>query len=332
MFCLSAVFSVFCVGFVSVYFLYEYLYCKPGSVLEYNGTPPGTVGLIFSFIMQSVRKKRGKINTDQREKQPLIYTLTNCRYEELSLRRYCSTVGYGWDYPDSTFRDIPLFYPQYLCSPLMSILKCSQLFCLSPYGLACVSERVCLRQPLDELKKGAFSLQVGEREYRKVESGVEVDLSLCLRRDQKNVEEEQAEGWSSIITLLSPITTYSHMLQSHTDTTDECVWCVSVLVPWWARGVFSGVFLPLFFSIGSVGCPASLWGVSRCLAETEKVKGADAVRAPLSLTVRYSQPLLLPKTVNIRIFQTESSQTHYSFHLEESTTHKLLIAGEIQRP
>lgn len=57
-----------------------------------------------------------------------------CRYDAVSLRRFCSVSGYGWDYPDSVFRDVPLCYPEILFNRLLTMIVCSERFRLSPLG------------------------------------------------------------------------------------------------------------------------------------------------------------------------------------------------------
>ncbi len=57
-----------------------------------------------------------------------------CRYDAASLRRFCSVSGYGWDYPDSVFRDVPLCYPEFLFNRLLTMIVCSERFRLSPLG------------------------------------------------------------------------------------------------------------------------------------------------------------------------------------------------------
>lgn len=40
------------------------------------------------------------------------------------LRSYCGATGYGWDYPDSEFRDVPLGFPLVLSQkPLLLVLS-----------------------------------------------------------------------------------------------------------------------------------------------------------------------------------------------------------------
>ncbi|KAI4900069.1 hypothetical protein NFI96_005224 [Prochilodus magdalenae] len=330
-----AVLCAVCVGLTVLYGLLCSVSGVNSAVLDSNRAGPASLSVLSSFILQSLRRTPGQLDTEHRG-QELLHTLINCRYEAVSLRRYCSIVGYGWDYPDSSFRDVPLLYPQFLCSRLISMTTCSPRFRLSPRGLVSVRQTVRLLKPLDELKRGAFSLRVGVEEYRSVDGGVEVDLSLRLRACQ---QEEEEEGWSSIITLLSPNTASKHTPQPH--KTDGCTGdserCVRVAVPWWAgvRRGGPGLPLPLPSSLLGYGCPAALWAASRCLAETEKLKGADAVRAPLALTVCYRPPLHLPRTVSVRIRESpasvSSSDTNYTFNMEDDQTQTLILTGEIQR-
>ncbi|KAL7836142.1 hypothetical protein AOLI_G00274260 [Acnodon oligacanthus] len=274
---------------------------------------PASLCSLSTFILRSLRSTAGHLTTDHTDhsdysarEQQLLITLINCRYEVVSLRRYCSAVGYGWDYPDSTFRDIPLFYPQFLCSRLISMVTCSPRFRLRPYGLLGVCQTVRLLKPLDELKRGTFSLR-------------------------------EEEGWSSTITLISPHTAHTRGLQRHAADDSTFERCIRVAVPWWASVMCGGpgFSLPLPSSLLGYGCPATLWAVSRCLAETEKLKGADAVRAPLTLTAHYRRPLRLPRAVSIRIRESSTSShssadRSYTFTMEDDTAQTLILTGEMQ--
>lgn len=50
------------------------------------------------------------------------------------LRSFCSVAGYGWDYPDSEFRDLPLCFPEFLGSRLLLMVLTDGRFGLSPAG------------------------------------------------------------------------------------------------------------------------------------------------------------------------------------------------------
>ncbi len=56
------------------------------------------------------------------------------RLETLLLRRFCGAAGYGWDYPDSEYRDIPLCFPEFLCCRLLLMVLTDGSFRLSPAG------------------------------------------------------------------------------------------------------------------------------------------------------------------------------------------------------
>ncbi|KAI1900177.1 hypothetical protein AGOR_G00047320 [Albula goreensis] len=142
-------------------------------------------------------KRQGKLYPINGTTENVTFTIFNCRMQSKHLRRYCSAFGYGWDYPDSTFRDIPLCYPEVLLFRLLAMVVCSDGFRLSPVGLVCVSQTIRTFQPIDELKKGPFSLQAGVMEYRAVEEGIEVDVELTAasRADQP--------VWEGHVTLLS---------------------------------------------------------------------------------------------------------------------------------
>jgi len=50
------------------------------------------------------------------------------------LRRFCGAAGYGWDYPDSEYRDVPLCVPEVLCLRLLLMVLTSADFALNPAG------------------------------------------------------------------------------------------------------------------------------------------------------------------------------------------------------
>lgn len=56
------------------------------------------------------------------------------RLETSLLRRFCSAAGYGWDYPDTEYRDIPLCFPEFLCCRLLLMVLTDEKFRLSPAG------------------------------------------------------------------------------------------------------------------------------------------------------------------------------------------------------
>ncbi|XP_043095519.1 uncharacterized protein si:ch211-12e13.1 isoform X2 [Puntigrus tetrazona] len=280
------------------------------------------------YMYESLRKKRGTIRKNTDTNDELAFTLINCRYDVVSLRRFCSVSGYDWDYPDSVFRDVPLCYPEFLFSRLLSMIVCSERFRLSPLGLLSVRESLSLMDAVDELKRGKFSLQIRVLEYRTVSAGVEVDLTLTVSRDQQTV-------WSSTLTLLSPNNTYRPDSQPDLEITHDPVSerCISLTVPWSTAVRSTSVFgdlcpLPVFVWLGFTHPTMHpLWMFSRCMAEMEKHKGVEAVRAPLTVSVCYKQPVSLPRKVNIRV----SENTRKTFSLEDHRTGTLYLSGQIKQ-
>lgn len=65
---------------------------------------------------------------------PLEFVYVSLRVEDALLRRFCSAAGYGWDYPDSEYRDIPLCFPEFLCGRPLLMLLTHENFRLSPAG------------------------------------------------------------------------------------------------------------------------------------------------------------------------------------------------------
>lgn len=70
------------------------------------------------------------------------------RLDTRLLRRFCSAAGYGWDYPDSEFRDLPLCFPEFLCSRLLLMVLTDGQFGLSPAGESTTQSLLSLRTVL----------------------------------------------------------------------------------------------------------------------------------------------------------------------------------------
>ena len=60
-----------------------------------------------------------------------------------------------------------------------------------------MSQSIKTFQPIDELKKGPFVLQAHVIEYRLVDAGVEVDITLRV------ISRSSQPVWESVLTLLS---------------------------------------------------------------------------------------------------------------------------------
>ncbi|XP_051549030.1 uncharacterized protein si:ch211-12e13.1 isoform X1 [Myxocyprinus asiaticus] len=191
-------------------FYTSHILFKKQTVFDSKRPLPSSLYLMTRYICESLRKKRGQMRKDRDTNDELVFTLINCRYDAVSLRRFCSVVGYGWDYPDSVFRDIPLCYPELLFSRLLTMIVCSDRFKLCPLGLLGICETLRVPEAVDELKRASFSLQARVLEYRVVDAGVEVDVSLTASRDQLTI-------WSSTLTLLSPKSTYRPDVQPDTE-------------------------------------------------------------------------------------------------------------------
>lgn len=56
------------------------------------------------------------------------------RLQRPLLRSYCSATGYGWDYPDAEFRDIPLGFLLFLSRKLLLMVLTDSCFRLRPTG------------------------------------------------------------------------------------------------------------------------------------------------------------------------------------------------------
>lgn len=127
-------------------------------------------------------------------------------------------------------------------------------------------QTVTTLQPVDELKKGPFSLQGAVLGYKQVEEGVEV--KVCLSASSQRA----GPVWQSVLTLLSR--KRSDLWQAAAGRCDalragQGALLVELSVPavvWcWSR------FWSRFNVLGSSS--AAEWMLSVCLAEAEKHKG-----------------------------------------------------------
>lgn len=152
----------------SVYFVYVHIYCSH-TLLKTNvlnsDRLPSFVYLYMKYLTKALSRRTGCLYTTN--KCEVVYTILNCRWarstsvkggglfklsagrphcesvyfvstrlETPLLRRFCSAAGYGWDYPDTEFRDIPLCFPEFLCRRLLLLVLTDGHFRLSPAGRA----------------------------------------------------------------------------------------------------------------------------------------------------------------------------------------------------
>lgn len=83
-----------------------------------------------------------------------------------------------------------------------------------------VRQSLKTHQPVDELKKGAFTLQARVLVYRKVAAGVEVDICLSA------ISRSGNPVWESVLTFLSQNKLHKASRCSHpvTENESECVY------------------------------------------------------------------------------------------------------------
>ncbi|XP_039613931.1 uncharacterized protein si:ch211-12e13.1 [Polypterus senegalus] len=267
----------------------------------------------------------------------IAFTLLNCRLNSQSLRRFCEACGYGWDYPDSTGRDIPLCYPEILFTCLLVMIISSDRFRLSPLGLINVRSFTKTFQPVDEIKKGPFLLQASLVEYRSVEAGTEVDIALELK------DQAMKPVWKSEVTLLQESTNSSNTTNVAKSEDPKDLKVVNIQVPRITRlkhacaSVNYDCVCVLWLVIKQLlghkdTLPNGFWMVSRCMAELEKYQGTDAVRAPVCVQVTFNHSLLRSAKAIIKFWKMhpETSMVAsraYQFKMEESESGILYAAG-----
>lgn len=321
----------------ALYLVYAKIYCSYRLLrtkeLHSNRLP----SLAYLFIRYLGRCLSGTAGASSDE-TGLEYTVLGCRLDTELLRRFCADAGYGWDYPDSEYRDIPLCFPEALCYRLLLMLLTDQHFRLSPKGLVRVCQTLKTLQPIDELKKGPFALKAKVLVYRAVDAGVEVDICLDA------VSRSNSLVWQSTLTLLS-----TNKLQKDIKTlplTSENIdgldlKRVDLNVPRFLMMSFSrssSDFCPFRVLSALCGCrpviSPCLWMLSVCLAETEKLRGVQVIAAPANVTAHFSQdPLKVKSVVSVRLWDSAETGTSSKvfFDLKKHGSRRSLVEGHILR-
>ncbi|XP_074493308.1 uncharacterized protein LOC141768817 isoform X1 [Sebastes fasciatus] len=334
----------------SVYLLYVHIYgsYKLLKTNVLNERLPSFVYLYIKYVTKAVTRRTGCLQPAATEKRDVVYTLLNCRLETPLLRRFCSAAGYGWDYPDTEYRDIPLCFPEILCRRLLLMALTDENFRLSPAGLVRVRQSLKTLEPVDELKKGPFMLQVRVQEYRQTDAGVEVDI--CLSATSRT----GCPVWQSVLTLLSKnklhkasrLLPKSEHQRQPDEPVPEDVKQIELRVPrttglqsvWSFSDHFPYRLLSLparLFGYRSHTTP-SLWVLSICLAEIEKHKGVGVITAPVNITVQFKEPLSVPGRVTIQLRETTQNGGHspaqgLSFYMQQHGSNISHMMGLISR-
>ncbi|CAG5919747.1 unnamed protein product [Menidia menidia] len=279
---------------------------------------PSFFYLHVKYLLRAVTRSSGRLYPAAAPgARKAVYTVRDCRLDASLLRRFCSVAGYGWDYPDSEHRDVPLCFPESLQS----------------------------LQPVDELKKGPFVLQARVLGYRQAAAGVEVDIRLSA------ASRSGCPVWESVLTLLSeerpgkaggclpekgppdepaPETEKRVELRVSRTTGTHCDWSFSDYSP--------HRILALPARVLGLARPTApgLWILSVCLAEIEKHKGVGPLTAPVSVTALFQEPLAVPGHVGVRFWEeTEAvgqpSTKGLSFRMETPGRSISHIVGRISR-
>nr|XP_043881124.1 uncharacterized protein si:ch211-12e13.1 isoform X1 [Solea senegalensis] len=340
-----ASFAVCC---CSVYLVYVHIY-RSRKLLKTNVLTcdrlPSLLYLYLKYLGRALTWRTGYLHRtpQKKKKSEAAYTVLRCRLETATLRRFCTAAGYGWDYPDSEFRDIPLCFPEFLCGRLMLMLLTDDNFRLNPAGLVRVCQILKTLQPIDELKKGPFTLQVRVLVYRQTDVGVEVDVCLSATSRSGSLV------WESVLTLLSKkrlhrddrgLTQTGHESRPPDDTNQvelSVLWRTNPLSSW----SFSDSSLHRLLSlspVGLLGCGSqtapSLWMLSVCLAEIEKHRGVDVVTAPVEVMVQFQEPVPVPGRVTIRFWEMlrdAGQSSALSFHMQQPGGNMTHMTGMICR-
>lgn len=324
----------------ALYFVYAKLYCSYDllKTTQLHGDRLPSFSYLFIRYLSRCLKGTAGCVSPSKEEAALEYTVHGCTLDSLLLRRFCSVAGYGWDYPDSEYRDVPLCFPEALCFKLLLTLLSDRNFKLSPAGLVRVRQSIRTREPIDELKKGPFQLRASVLVYRAVSGGVEVDIGLsATSRTQRLV-------WESVLTLMSPSRARSEAPAALSQTDEHAdgqldLRQVELKVPGFPLMPRSSSD----FSLSRVVCAVCgfkplitprLWMLSVCLAETEKHKGVTAVSAPASITAQFSEGTQrLRGKVQVHFWDSSEKGTQVSqslrFSLKNLGSCRSLVEGQI---
>ncbi|XP_028313283.1 uncharacterized protein LOC114469722 [Gouania willdenowi] len=311
------------------------------NILTY-GELPGFVYLSARYVVRAVGRRPGCLYGAPGKR--LHYRLCDSRLETHALRQFCGAAGYGADYPDSEYRDIPLCFPEVLCCRLMLLALTHDDFRLSPAGLVRVRQTLRTFQPIDELKKGPFTLQVQVLEYQQTDVGVEVDVRLSA------ASHCGSPVWESCVTLLSrrKLTSHNQPQESEQrESSAEEVKQVELSVPRmtglscsWSFSEFSPHRLhsvPLRFFGFRSEMTAGLWMLSICLAEIEKHKGVKVVTAPVRVSAHFEEPLMVPGNISLSFWKTirgeglSSAEDVCCFHMRQDGRDVSHVVGRIIR-
>ncbi|XP_077601211.1 uncharacterized protein LOC144215886 isoform X2 [Stigmatopora nigra] len=331
---------------VSIYYTYIHFYCSHKLLQRKKfsfGRLPRISYLFLKYMSKAISRRKGRLYKPQYTKQcDVIYALSGCRLDKKLLRKFCSVAGYGWDYPDSEYRDIPLCFPENLCNILLLMTITDRNFQLSPIGLVCVRQSIKTHQPIDELKKGPFTLQVQVLVYRTVDVGVEVDILLSA------TSRFESLVWESTLTLLSE-NNQQGAVKSEGENGNYClkdeeenVKKVEIRVPLSAgppralsfldHWIFHWIFyLPSSFFGFKLRAISSLWMLSVCLAEIEKHNGVGVITAPLNVTAQFKERLLAPGKVTLSFWRCPSSDGHLGFRMEKFGGSQFHLVGMISK-
>ncbi|XP_068577219.1 uncharacterized protein si:ch211-12e13.1 [Cebidichthys violaceus] len=331
-----------------VYLVYVHIYCsyKLLKTNVLNERLPSFVYLYMKYVARAATRRTGYLHAAATRTRGVVYTVLNCRMETPLLRRFCCAAGYGWDYPDTEYRDVPMCFPEILCRRLLLMVLTDDNFRLSPAGLFRVRQSLKTFQPVDELKKGPFTLQVRVQEYRQVDAGVEVDVGLSA------ASRTGCPVWESVLTLLSrngfhkasrslpknahggqpdepaPDTVRQIEVRVPRTTGLQCVWFFSDYSPYRLLSLSARLF-------GSRSQTApGLWMLSVCLAEIEKHKGVGVITAPVNITAEFKEPLLVPGRVTIKFWEKNVDQSpaqDLSFHMQQHGSNTSHVMGSISR-
>ncbi|KAL6114696.1 uncharacterized protein ACO6RY_05397 [Pungitius sinensis] len=331
-----------------VYFIYVQIYCSHkllrSNVL--NESLPSFVYLYIKYATKAVTRTTGRLHRATAGERDVAYTVLDCRLETPLLRRFCGAAGYGWDYPDTEYRDVPVCFPEILFRRLLLMVLTDEHFRLSPAGLTRVRQSLKTLQPVDELKKGPFVLQARVQEYRQVDAGVEVDVALSA------TSRTGCPVWESVLTLLSKKEPHKRFRSApknaHERRPDEPapenVKEIEVRVPratglqrvWFFCDYSPHRLLSLparLFGSRTQTAPA-LWMLSVCLAEIEKHKGVGVITAPVNVTAEFKDPLFVPSRVKIKFWERnrhQSSAQELDFYMQQHGSNTFHLVGLISR-
>lgn len=277
-------------------------------------------------LPRAARKQQGRLSNDI-VPAPMVVRQRGLRFEPRRIEAYRRVCEY-----EAEPGRVPLPYPEIHFTPLMAEAIVSGRFPLSPLGLIHTRQTIALHRPVEP--HDVVDLTAALSAIRETPRGYEVDFSLSLERDG-------ALAWSGTTTVLSRaahartvrpkgdrdltsapprIATQVRSVRRNTGVAFARVsgdWNPHHL--WWFTARPLGYRRPIAHG---------MWTFAR--AVTVALRGADPVE-PLSATVSFKKPLLLPARIQIEAPRLATDVASVPISVRDARTGAPHVVGDVGR-